>query len=233
MSDSGLLALPIVDEKGRLIGALDACDIIRAMEQESTSGMYHLAGLAGHETAEQTDITSATSAGYRTLWLLGNLAIAFLLAWIISSFSSIIAGAAILAAFIPLSLRAAGQAGMQSLTFIVRSLSLGQVDADNQRHILHREMMNGLINGLLMGGVAGVLVGFWQGSVVAGLIIGVAVLVNLLLAVVAGTSVPLLCKALHINPSRVSALLVTTLTDMGGLVLLFGLATLALQYGYL
>jgi magnesium transporter len=230
ISDSGLLALPVVDEKSRLVGAMDASDVIRAMESEYTAGMYHLAGLSAGETAAQTD---TTSAGYRTIWLVGNLAIAFMLAWIISSFASMIAGAALLVAFIPLAVRLASQAGMQSLTFMVHSLALGQVSADNQRQMMHRELVNGLMNGLLLGSVAGLLGGLWQGSMVLGLIIGVAVLINLLLASLAGAGVPLLFKALRLNPGHMSAMVVTTLTDVCGLGLLLGLATLALHGGYL
>jgi magnesium transporter len=230
MSESGMLALPVVDEKSRLVGAMDVSDIIRAIERESTTEMYHLAGLDRDENAGQ--LTAATT-WYRTFWLICSLLVALLAGWVISSFQSVFASALVLVAFIPLVIRPGGQAGMQTLTFIVRSLTLGQLNRVKIGDVLNRELGSGIINGLIVGGLAGLAGWLWQGQPLLGLVVGVAVLGNLVLAALIGVGVPMACKALHIEPARASAMLVTMVTDVCGLVLFLGLASAALHMGYL
>jgi magnesium transporter len=230
MSESGLLALPVIDEKSRLVGAMDVTDIIRSIEGESTTEMYHLAGLNRDENAGQP--TAATS-GYRTFWLICSLLVALLAAWVISSFQSVLASALVLVVFIPLVIRPGGQAGMQTLTFVVRSLALGQFSRIKAGDVLNRELGSGIINGLLVGGLAGLAGWLWQGQPLLGLVVGIAVLGNLLLAVLVGVAIPMVCKALRIEPARASAMLVTMATDVCGLVLFLGLAGVALHLGYL
>jgi magnesium transporter len=230
MSQSRLLALPVVDEKGRLVGAMDAGDVIQAIENESTTGMYHLAGINERETINEPDGATST---YRTLWLVGNVVVGLLVAWIISSFANAIASMAVLAAFIPLISRTGGQAGTQSLTFIMRSLALGKLYDGNIRIAMNRELAHSLTNGLLIGLLAAVAGWLWQGQVMLGLIIGAAAMGSLLLATLVGAGVPLLCRTLHLNMSRSAAMIVSTVAEMGGLAFFLGMATLALQAGYL
>jgi magnesium transporter len=225
MSDAGLLALPVVDEKGRLVGAMDASDLIGALREESTTEMYHLAGLNQDETLERR---TTTAAGYRAFWLLSSLVAAFVGAWLISALSSLSGGVASLAVFIPLVVMLGMLAGRQSLTFVAHSLLLGQVRHYRARDVMGREMGASLINGLLIGGTAGLLGWLWQGQVMLGIVAGIAVLGTLLLAALAGAGVPLACKKLDINPARASALLVNAIASLGGLALLFGLGVVLL-----
>lgn len=230
MSESGLLALPVIDDKGRLIGAMDVSDLIRAMQQESTAEMYHLAGIKADETAERP---SAASDSYRTSWLLGHLLIGLVIAALISGFQSTIASVALLVAFMPLAGKIGGQVGRQTLTFMIRSLSLGQINSDNTRHILNRELQSAFINGLAIGSLATLIGWVWQGQMMLGLVLGVAVLGSIILAALAGVLVPLICQALHIKPARLSALVVNAATDIFGFAAFLGLAALALHLGYL
>lgn len=230
MSDSGLLALPVVDEDGRLIGAMDVADLIRVLQTTATSEMYELAGLRTTESVEHS--TSAT-AGHRTAWLVASLLIGLLAAWVISSFEGIIASAAVLAAFLPLVARLGSQAGQQTRTFLVRSLALGQVGPANRQQVFSRELLAGLINGAMIGSLAGLAGWLWHGQAAFGLVIGLAVLGNLLLAALLGAGVPLACRALRIGPAQVSTLVVPMVTDLCGFILVLGLGTLALQAGYL
>jgi magnesium transporter len=225
MSESGLLALPVVDEKGRLLGAMDASDLIRAMQEESTAEMYHLAGIDNKETMEYTP---AAARSYRTFWLLANLGVVFLAAVLISSFQSVVATMSVLAALLPLAVLLGGLAGRQTLTFVVRSLTLGQIDHTQMRRVLSRELAAGLGNGLIIGGIAGAVTWLWQGQAELGLVVGVSVLLTLLLATLLGVVVPIACKALHIGQARVSVLMVTALSSLGGLALLLGLSALVL-----
>lgn len=227
---SGFLALPVVDAEGRLVGSLDATELLGAVEDEATGAMFRLAGVArGEELARPV----ARAARDRAIWLALTLAGACLAAAVVGSLAGVIAHAAILAAFIPIVVGLGGSAGTQTLTFIVRSLALGEVSRASARRALLRELRIGLCNGLGLGLLAG-LVGFaWQGSAALGVVVGAAVLGNLLVAALAGVAVPLALKALRIDPARASSLLVATATSVCGLALLLGLGALAAQLGYL
>jgi magnesium transporter len=230
MSESGLLALPVVDEQGRLVGALDAGDLSRTMQEESTAEMYHLAGLAQDESIEQP---ASFTFGYRSFWLVANLLMAFVVALVLSSFEGLLTQATVLVVLLPLAVLQGGQAARQSLTFVERSLALGQVLPGQSRDVLSRELTSAALNGLLISTLAGLLVWLWQGQVALGLLTSGAVFVNTLLAALAGAGVPLACRNLGIDPARASAVLVTTITSVGGVLLLLGLGALAMQWGYL
>jgi magnesium transporter len=229
MSESGLLALPVVDEQGRLIGAMDAGDMIRSVVQESTAEIHHLAGLDRDETLQQTTATTA----YRSFWLLSSLLVAFLLAWLISGFTQVISSAVLLVALLPLAMRPGGQAGVQTLTFVTRALTLGKIGACDIRRVIGRELLLALLNGMIIGGLASLGGWLWQGQAVAGLVIGVAVFAHLVLAALIGAGVPLVCRAMNIDPTRVSSMVVSAATDACGIALMLSIATLALQMGYL
>jgi len=126
-----------------------------------------------------------------------------------------------------------GNAGTQTLTFIVRSLALGEVSFRNARRTLLRELAIGLSNGLCIGLLVGVAGWLWQGSAALGVVIGLAMLGNLIVASLAGVVVPLTLKALRIDPALASSIFVTTVTDVCGFGLFLGLGALALQLGYL
>jgi magnesium transporter len=225
MSESGLLALPVVDEKGRLLGAMDASDLISAMQEESTAEMYHLAGIDKQEAPAHTP---AATRGYRTFWLLANLGVVFLAALLISSFLGVFAHTPVLAALLPLAALLGGLAGRQTLTFVVRSLTLGQIDRTQTRRVLGRELAAGLANGLIVGGIAGAITWLWQGQAVLSLVVGVSVLLTLLLASLVGVAVPMLCKTLQLDHTRIPALVVPAVCSLGGVALLLGLSALVL-----
>ncbi|MFV9506180.1 MAG: magnesium transporter [Oscillochloridaceae bacterium umkhey_bin13] len=227
---SGFLALPVVDAEGRLVGSLDATELLEAVEDEATEDMYRLAGVA-HD--EELDRPLAHAARDRVFWLSINMVTAFLAAAVVSQFESVIAQAAILAAFMPIVAGQGGNAGTQTLTFIVRSLALGEVTFRNARRTLSRELLIGLCNGICIGLLVGVVGWLWQGSLVLGLIIGLAMLGNLLIAALAGVLVPLTLKALRIDPALASSIFVTTATDVCGFTIFLGLGAMAIQFGYL
>jgi magnesium transporter len=139
----------------------------------------------------------------------------------------------VLVALLPLAVLQGGQAARQTLTFVERSLALGQVSRSQSRDVLSRELASAAANGLLIGALAGALVWLWQGQAVLGLLAGGAVFANTLLAALAGAGVPLAFRSLGINPARASAVLVATVTNVGGVLLLLGMGALALQWGYL
>ncbi|NTU84643.1 MAG: magnesium transporter [Chloroflexales bacterium] len=230
LGESGFLALPVVDEAGHLVGSLDATELLSAVEDKATEDMFHMAGVARDEELERPLNRAARD---RVGWLMFTMAAAFLAAAVVSRFTGLIAHVAILAAFLPVVVGQGASAGFQTLTFIVRSLALGEVSLRNARSALGRELLLGLCNGLVIG-ILGGLAGFaWQGSAALGLVVGLAMLGTLIVAALAGVAVPLALRALHIDPARTSSIFVTTATSLCGLGLLLGLGALASQMGYL
>jgi magnesium transporter len=230
LADSGLLALPVVDATGRLVGALDAGDMLDMLEDEATEDMYRLAGVNKDEEIARP---LGRAARDRVFWLVINLATAFLAAWVVSRFEGVIAKAAVLAAFMPIVAGQGGNAGTQTLTFIVRSMALGEVGFANARQILLREIAIGICNGLCIGLLVGLLGWLWQGIPALGVVVGLAMLGNLILASLAGVVVPLTLKALRIDPALASSIFVTTVTDVCGFSIFLSLGMLALGMGYL
>ncbi|MFQ3663164.1 MAG: magnesium transporter [Chloroflexaceae bacterium] len=230
LGDSGFLALPVVDEAGRLVGSLDATELLDTVQEEATEDMYRLAGVAANEEIERP-ITRA--ARDRVFWLVINLATAFLAAAVVSQFEGVIAQAAMLAAFMPVVAGQGGNAGTQTLTFIVRSLALGAVSFHNARRTLLRELFIGVCNGVSIGLLVGLIGWLWQGNPALGVVIGLAMLGNLIMASLAGVLVPLTLKALRIDPALASSIFVTTVTDVCGFAFFLGLGALALGMGHL
>lgn len=230
LGDSGFLALPVVDEDGRLVGSLDATELLDTVQEEATEDMYRLAGVAADEEIARP-ITRA--ARDRVFWLVINMATAFLAAAVVSQFEGVIAQAAMLAAFMPVVAGQGGNAGTQTLTFIVRSLALGAVTFHNARRTLLRELFIGVCNGVSIGLLVGLIGWLWQGNPALGVVIGLAMLGNLIMASLAGVIVPLTLKALRIDPALASSIFVTTVTDVCGFALFLGLGALALGMGYL
>jgi magnesium transporter len=230
LGQSGFIALPVVDGSGRLVGSLDATALLGAVEGKATEDMYRLACVARCEDAERP---LGRAARDRIVWLAMTTLAAFLVGAVISGFQGLIAQAAILAAFLPVVVGPGSRAGAQTLTIAVRSLALGELALRNAGKTVLREVQIGLCNGLCIGLLAG-LIGFvWQGSPAIGVIVGLAVLANLIIAALAGLVVPLALKAMRCSPALASSLVVTTATDLCGVASLLSLGTLALQLGYL
>ncbi len=229
LGQSGFLALPVVDGAGRLVGSLDATALLGAVEGKATEDMYRLACVARCEDAARP---LARAARDRIIWLSLALAAAFLVAALIGSFQGLIAQVAILAAFLPVVLGPGSRAGAQTLTIAVRSLALGELGLRDAGRTVLRELLIGLCNGLCIGLLAGLIGLLWQGSLAIGLIVGLAVMANLIIAALAGVVVPMALKALRCSPALASSLVVNTATDLCGVACLLALGALALQFGY-
>ncbi len=227
---SGLLALPVVDEQGKLVGAMDMSDLMNAIEQRMNRDLSHLAGISRHEQPERPLFATARD---RLLWLVANLLPVFLVAAVVSLFSSVLASVAMLAAFLPVVGSLSSRAGIQTLGLTMRSLALGDINATSAKQMLSREVMVGLINGVFIGILAGTIGWLWQGSTVLGMLVCLVMLLNLPVAALTGLLVPLACRWLKLDPSLGSTTLVTMLTDVCGFALLLGMGALLLQMGYL
>jgi magnesium transporter len=217
--------LPTVDADGRLVGVITADDVIDVIQEEATEDIYRLAGLDVEEDLYRSIFTTSRR---RLIYLAVNLPTALLAAFVVSIFEPTVEQLAVLAVFMPIIAGMGGNAGIQTLTLIVRSIALGEVALRDAWRTLRREVLVGLINGLVFGLLIGGIAWLWEGLPLLGVVAAVAMLLNMVAAAIAGTIVPLLLKRVGADPALASGVLVTTFTDVTGYFCFLGLATLFL-----
>ena len=225
MERYNLLTLPVTDEHGRLVGTLKIEDMIFVLQEEATEDMYRMVGV---DEEEKLLSPIALSIKGRFPWLFINLITVGFAAVVITLFQSTLSQVLALAVFIPVIAGQGGIAGTQTLTLVVRSMALGEIRKSDSARLLVKELFIGLIHGFLLGLIAGLVAYFWHGSEYIGAVVAVAMFGNLIVAGISGASLPLILKALHVDPALASAVAVTTVTDVIGLVLYLGLATILL-----
>jgi magnesium transporter len=225
MARYDLLALPVVDQANRLLGLITHDDLVKVLEEEATEDIYRLGGVP-EESPPDVPIPAALRT--RLPWLVLNLGTALASAAVLSLFEGTIARVAVLAAFFPIVAGVSGSAGTQTLTVTVRGLALGELDPRDGLRALIREMFIGLVNGITVGGLIGLIALLWKGTPMLGVVVGLATLLNLFGAGIAGALIPLVMQILRIDPALASPILVTTITDSCGYFIYLGLATLVL-----
>ncbi|MBI3760739.1 MAG: magnesium transporter [Chloroflexi bacterium] len=224
-----LAALPIVDAEGHLVGVINHDDLVDVIEAEATEDIYRLANV-GADGDLQVWSPIRQTIGRRLPWLYINLLTAFLAAWVISRFEATIAKLAVLAVFQSIVAGEGGNAGTQTLAIMVRGIALGEIDFRHAWRALLREAWIGVLQGVAIGAAVAIGAWLWRGIPILGLVIGLAMIVNLIAAGIAGAFVPLTLKALRLDPALASAVIVTTVTDCVGFGLFLWLATIFLQY---
>jgi len=228
MSHYDLAALPVVDAEGKLAGVISYDDIVDVIEEEATEDIYRLANVSDGDLQVFSPVK--LSVRRRLPWLLVNLGTAFLAASVISLFEATIAKLAVLAVFQSIVAGQGGNAGTQTLAMVVRGLALGEIEFKDAWRAMGREAGIGLIHGMAVGFFVAIGAWLWRGIPMLGLVIGLAMIGNMIAAGIAGTLVPLTLKALKLDPALASAVMVTTVTDCVGFGLFLGLATLFLPY---
>jgi magnesium transporter len=220
------LGLPVLDDQGRLVGVVKASDALEVAQAEATEDMQLMVGLSGEEHA----LTPwRTSLRRRLPWLYINLATAFLAAFVVGLFEDAIARWTALAVFLPIIAGQGGNAGMQTLTVIVRDMALGEISPGDGRRAMMKELLLGLVNGIAIGVVVGLIGWWWKSSWELGLVAFAAMVLNQLAAAFAGVAIPFSLRALHIDPALASSIFVTTVTDVAGFFFFLGLAVLAMR----
>jgi magnesium transporter len=222
-----LLAVPVVDEESKLVGIVTVDDVIDVIKDEAAEDLLRLAGVSGDERIETPVWESLRK---RLPWLGINLATAFLAASVVAMFESTIQQVTALAIFMPIVAGMGGNAATQTLSVIVRGLALGEVSVASARKALAKEAAIGLGNGVVLGLVAAGVCVVTRQDPMLGLVLGMAMLVNLFVAATAGTMVPLGLKALKVDPALGSSVFITTFTDVVGFAAFLGLATVFLRY---
>jgi len=218
-----LLAIPVVDEENKLVGIITVDDVIDVIKDEATEDIYRLAGVAGDERA----FTPARESLRKRLpWLGLNLATAAVAAIVVFQFHDIIGALPFLAALMPIVAGMGGNAGTQTLTVVVRGIALGELTWGNSRKALVKEVLVGLGNGVALGAVAALVMWGISGNPMLGVVLGMAMILNLFVAALAGTLVPLGLRAANVDPALASSVFITTMTDVFGFFSFLGLATL-------
>jgi magnesium transporter len=221
-----LLAIPVVDEENKLVGVITVDDVIDVIKDEATEDLYRLAGVASDE---HVFTPAADSLKKRLPWLLVNLGTAFLAASVVKLFQGTITEVVAFAVLMPIVAGMGGNAATQTLTVIVRGIALGELTWSNTRKALLKEALVGLGNGVALGVVAAL--GAWalQGNPMLGVILGLAMVINMFVASVAGTLIPMTLRVLKVDPALASSVFITTLTDVFGFLSFLGLGTLFLR----
>ncbi|HIN04694.1 MAG TPA: magnesium transporter, partial [Dehalococcoidia bacterium] len=226
MERYNLIQLPVVDNDGKLTGVILAEDMVDVVEEEATEDMYRIASVAG----ERVMGPLRNSLRRRLPWLYINLGTALFAGLMISFFESTITKVVALAIFLPVVAGQGGIGGTQTVTLVVRSMALGDVPRHLGIRLLVREMSLGLINGALLGVVVGLVAYAWKGNGTLGIVLGLAMLGNMVVAGLAGAGVPLLLRRFGMDPAVSSAVFVTTFTDVIGFLMFLGLAAAFINY---
>jgi magnesium transporter len=223
----GFLALPVVDAESRLAGVITVDDLVDVIEEEATQDAFRLAGVSDEESVWSP---IAVSLRRRVPWLAVNLGTAFLAAWVFGLFESTNAQLAWFAALPSIVAGQGGNAATQRITILVRGMATGDIDIKDAWQVILKEMWIGLLQGVLLAVLVGGGIAVWKASAAAGAVVAAAMIGNMIIAGLAGTSIPFLLKKLKLDPALASAVVVTTFTDCCGFFFTWGLATLALNY---
>lgn len=223
VSKYDLLSVPVVDMQNRLVGVVTVDDVLDVIQEQAEEDLLHLAGV---DISERVSTPARESFRTRFPWLAVNLVTAFIAASVVRFFEPTIEKWTALAAFMPIVAGMGGNAGTQTLTVFVRALALGEIDWRGGLRPVYKEMLVGFANGVATGGITGLIVGVWTGQWALAGILVVAMSLNLVIAGLAGGTVPLLLERLGFDPAVASSIFVTLFTDTGGFFLFLGLATL-------
>ena len=218
-----LTQLPVVQE-GRLIGVILAESLLGAVVEQGTSQMLKVASVAG----EGLDDPLLISVRTRLPWLTVNLATTFLAAATVALFESTLTQVVVLAAFLPVVAGQGGIGGTQTLTLIVRSIALGELVSVRARRLVAREAALGVLHGVWLGALVAGIAMLWQQNLGLAMVLGLAMLGNMIIAGCVGAGVPLFLRRIGVDPAVASAVVVTTFTDVFGFLLFLGIATAAI-----
>lgn len=220
-----MLSAPVIAENGRLMGRITIDDVVGIIREEADHSIMSMAGLD-----EEQDMFAPvmTSAKRRAVWLGVNLVTAFLASWVIGLFEATLQEIVALAVLMPIVASMGGIAGSQTLTLVVRGLALRQVSHANASKLLVKEFSVGVVNGVLWAFVVAIIASIWFQSTDLGLLLGAAMVINLVCAALAGASIPIILDKMGIDPALAGGVLLTTVTDCIGFMAFLGLATVFL-----
>ncbi len=220
-------AVPVVDSENRLLGIIQAEHLLQEIQDEYTEDLQRMVGAGADERV-------SSSLGYSLLkrlpWLHVNLATAFAAAAVVALFEDLISRLTVLAVFLPVVAGQGGNAGAQSLAIVMRGLVMREIPRGRIRGVIAKEAVLGMTTGAVTGAVTGLVAWLWNGNPWLGLVIGMAMLVNLFVAGLSGAAIPILMKSVGLDPAQSSSIVLTTVTDIVGFFAFLGCALLFEPY---
>ncbi|MEQ8898116.1 MAG: magnesium transporter [Roseovarius sp.] len=219
-----LISAPVVDENERLVGVITIDDAMIVLDEEHEEDIMRLAGVGEGSIADRVIDTTKQ----RFPWLAVNLVTAILASLVIAQFEEAIATIVALAVLMPIVASMGGNAGTQSLTVAVRAIATKDLTGRNVWRVIRREVLVGLINGLIFAVLMGVIGVLWFGGPELGYVIAAAMVINLVVAGLAGTVIPVILDRIGVDPALASGAFVTTVTDVVGFFAFLGLAVVVL-----
>ncbi|WNO09996.1 magnesium transporter [Teredinibacter sp. KSP-S5-2] len=222
---SNRMVLPVVESDGSILGRMLLTTAFEHREEMAEQQISVAGGLA-----EDEDLFAPVwrSSKNRALWLGINLLTAFLASWCIGLFEATLQQVVALAILMPIVASMGGISGSQTLTVIVRALALGKITDGNRRMVLHKELRVGIVNGVLWALIIGISVNLWFADMMLGFTIALAILVNIVIAVVSGVLIPSLLDKFEIDPALSGSVVLTTVTDIVGFVVFLGAGAIIL-----
>ena len=220
-----LISAPVVDENNKLLGRITIDDVVDVIRDEAEHSVMGMAGLT-----EETDLFAKAlpSAKRRAVWLGINLLTAFMASWVVDQFEATIAQIVTVAVLMNIVASMGGIAGTQTLTLVIRGMALEQVTNQNIRYLFTKEIFVGLINGVLWALVVAIIAALWFQNLQMGYVIAAAISINLFFAAFSGVAIPLILRRLKIDPAIAGSVILTTVTDIVGLLTFLGLASIFL-----
>jgi magnesium transporter len=215
----------VLDDTGFVLGIIYSDDVLQLLQDEPVKSLYAFAGLKKEETINDT-IKEKVKNRYK--WLIISLLAAFLVAATITPFEKTIENMVLLAVYLPVVAMMGGNAATQTLAVIIRGLTLNQINKENAKKILFREIIAGIINGVIVGILVGIIAFLINQNYMFGVVIGTAMIFNLFIAGLFGTIIPLIIKKLGQDPAPSAIMFIITLTDIFGFLTFLGLASILL-----
>lgn len=219
-----LVSAAVIDDQGHLLGRITIDDVVDVIQEEAEQAVRSMAGLGEDDMFSPVFVTTKR----RAIWLGINLITAFLAAWVIGRFEDTIHELVALAVLMPVVAGMGGIAGSQTLTIAIRGIALGQIVKTNIKPLLIKELTVGTLNGILWSCIVATIVILWFDNLFLGIVIGVSMIINLVIAALAGATIPLLLKRFGIDPAIAGGVILTTITDVVGFMTFLGLATIFL-----
>jgi len=216
------VSAPVIDDSGKLLGRITIDDVVDVIREDADHSLMSMAGL---DEDEDTFGPVLQTASRRALWLGINLITAFIASAVINMFEDALDKVVALAILMPIVASMGGVAGTQTLTVVIRGMALGHVGRHNSRWLINKEVMVGMLNGLCWSVVVAIAAALWFDDRLIGYIIAGAMAINLIIASLAGATIPIVLKSLDIDPALAGSVALTTVTDVIGFMSFLGLAT--------
>lgn len=227
VADYNLVAIPVVDSENKLLGVVTVDDVIDIIDKEATEDIYKMVSL---DTSDRIQDSPFKSIKKRLPFLMLSLLTASLAPFVVNYFKDTIEQAVTLAVFMPLVAALGGISGNQTIALMVREIAVGQTDWISSRKALVKEILVGLGNGVIIGSLLALISYLLIGNLYIGFILGGAIIINLFIAALLGTLIPLFLKLINLDPALGSVNLLTMCTDTIGILSFLGLGTLFLHY---